>query len=110
MEVNTLVKHKKLKSLGIGCISKVLKNQVAVNWGTEDNSKHKESVLEIVDTSKCKTMPFHKWRNKNICNSWPSGQVRMIIGNEVKEYVGIGWISQGVVTEADLKKYTRVID
>ena len=32
-----------------------------------------------------------------------------IVGNEHKHNVGIGWISYGVITEKDLKKYPRVI-
>jgi hypothetical protein len=32
-----------------------------------------------------------------------------IVGNELKEFVGIGWITIRVATEDDLKQYPRVI-
>lgn len=109
MEINTLVRHKKLRSLGIGCVSKVLSKSLKVNFGTDDCISIKESQLEPVDVSKCKTMTFQDFRTKTICNSFKGGQIRVIIGNEIKEYVGIGWVSQGIVTESDLTKYPRVI-
>lgn len=106
MEVNTLVRHKKLKSLGIGCVSKVKKNKIAVNWGTDDTAEHTESVLIPIDTSKCKTVTMSEFRTRNITNDWDE---LVIIGNEVKNWVGIGWVSRGIVTENDLTKYRRLV-
>jgi hypothetical protein len=34
----------------------------------------------------------------------------IIIGNELKQYVGIGWVSQRVITMDDLKRYPRLVD
>ena len=109
METNTLVRHRKLKTLGIGCVAKVLSKSLKVNFGTEDVMTCKPEMLEPVDVSKSNTMTFSEFQRKNIANSWEGGKVRMIIGNELKEYVGIGWITLGVVKEDDLKNYPRII-
>jgi hypothetical protein len=109
METNTLVKHRKLKTLGIGCVAKVLSKSLKVNFGTEDVMTCNPKMLEPVDVSKSKTMTFAEFRNKTFANSWEGSQVRVIIGNELKEYVGIGWITKGVVTEDDLRNYPRII-
>lgn len=108
ISVNTLVRHKKLKSLNIGCVSKLMKSTVMVNWGLDDCSKHKPEELEVVDTSKCKTVTMHEFASRILNDKSCLDDV--IIGNEVKHYVGIGWVSHGVVTEADLKKYPRVVE
>ena len=109
MEVNTLVRHKKLKSLGIGCISKVMKSSYKVNFGTEDVSTCKESMLIPIDTSKCKTITFKDFKRLSISNSKDLPEY-VIIGNELKHWVGIGWVSHGVVKESHLKKYHRLVD
>jgi len=108
MEINTLVRHKKLKTLGIGCVSKVLKSSLKVNWGLNDVGTHKENALEVIDTSACKNISFHDLRSMTICNSKNIPDY-VIIGNELKQWVGIGWVTQRVVTLEDLKKYARVI-
>lgn len=108
MNTNVLVRHKKLKTLGIGCISRVLKRHVVVNWGFHYAAKHLPSVLETVDVSGCKTMSFAKFRSITISN--PPEDHTVIVGNELKHYVGIGWVTHRVVTPDDLKKYPRVID
>lgn len=108
MKVNTLVRHKKIKSLGIGCIAKIVGKKVVVNWGEVDTNKHNPSELEKVDVSKCKTVSMQKFRNRIVEDNGTMNDV--IIGNELKQYVGIGWVSRGVITEADLKKYPRVVE
>ena len=108
MEINTLVRHKKLSSLGIGCVSKVLKSSVKVNFGTDDVMTCKLKTLQPVDTSKCKTILWQEYELR--CIHHNSSLTRCIVGNEVKEFVGIGWITLNVVTEDDLTKYPRVID
>lgn len=109
METNTLVTHKKFKSLGIGCISKVMKSSYKVNFGKDDVSTCKESVLEVVDTSQCKTIKFKDLRAMTITNS-PNIPKYVIIGNELRNYVGIGWVCERVVTHSDLSRYPRVVD
>jgi len=110
METNTLVRHKKLKSLGIGCVSKIMSKSLKVNFGTEDVMNCKAEMLVPVDVSKSKTITFSEFQRKTATNSWSSGKVQVIIGNEVKEYVGIGWISVRVVTDDDLRKYPRIVE
>lgn len=107
MEVNTLVRHNKLRSLGIGCVSKVLKSTVIVNFGESDVIKMKPADLTPVDTSRCKTIPFNDWRRQTATNHVKHNIV--IVGNEVKQYVGIGWITERIVTDNDLKTLRRVI-
>lgn len=109
MTVNDLVRHKKLSTLGIGCVSKVLKTSLKVNFGTEDVMTVKPSMLVPVDTSQCKTIKFDDLKRLSISNSAKLPPY-VIIGNELKHWVGIGWVSHGVVTEAQLKEYPRVID
>lgn len=106
MDTNTLVRHKQLKSVGIGCISKMLSKKAKVNFGTEDVMTCSLSALVEVDTSKCKTMTFSDFKAKNFTNNHSE---LVIIGNEVKQYVGIGWVTIRVVTEDDLKKYKRLV-
>ena len=108
MEVNTLVTHKKLSSLGIGCISKTMKDSCKVNFGLHDVSTCKNSMLVPVDTSNCKTIEWQELRSLSIANSNKLPPY-VIIGNELKHWVGIGWVSQRVVTLEDLKRYPRVI-
>ena len=105
--VNTLVTHKKLKSLGIGCIAKELKSSYKVNFGRDDVLTCKKAAVEVVDTSKCQTVTFEEFRHRILKDN--STLNRVIIGNEIKEYVGIGWITIGTVDMDDLQKYPRVI-
>lgn len=105
--VNTLVTHKKLKSLGIGCIAKELSKTYKVNFGTTDVFTCGKTSVEIVDTSKCSTISFYEFNTRILRDN--SNLNRAIVGNELKEYVGIGWITLRVVTTDDLKLYPRVI-
>jgi hypothetical protein len=108
MKANDLVTHKKLRSLGIGCVSKVLKSSLKVNFGTDDVMTIKGSMLNPVDTSKCKTITFNEFRSRILLDK--STLNKAIVGNELLEYVGIGWITERVVTHDDLNKYPRVIE
>ena len=105
--VNTLVTHKKLKSLGIGCIAKELSKSYRVNFGIEDVLTCKKTAVEPVDTSACKTVSFQEFRSRIMSDK--STLDYAIVGNELKHYVGIGWLTERVVTEVDLKKFPRVI-
>jgi hypothetical protein len=105
--VNTLVTHKKLRSLGIGCISKELSKSYKVNFGLDDVLTCKKTAVEIVDTSACKTVSFQEFRTRILKDN--SELNNAIVGNELKHYVGIGWVTDRVVTMADLQKYPRVI-
>jgi len=107
METNTLVRHKKLTSLGIGCVSKVLSNSVRVNFGTDDVKTCKVEQLEMVDVSRCKTIELREYTTRILKDKSTLNDV--IVGNELKHYVGIGWTTTRVVTIDDLKKYPRVI-
>ncbi len=108
MEVNTLVTHKNFKSLGIGCVSKVMKSSCRVNFGTEDVSTCRNTALVEVDTSKCKTIPFSEIRSLSIANSDKLTGL-YIFGNELRRWVGVGWVTERVVTIDDLRKYPRVV-
>lgn len=106
--INTLVKHKQLHDLGIGCIAKELKHAYKVNFGRDDVLTCKKSAVEIIDTSACKTIPFSEFRKMVIVDSKDLPH-DVIIGNELKHYVGIGFTHTSVVTEEDLKNYPRII-
>ena len=105
--INTLVKHKKLKSLGIGCISKELKSSYRINFGVTDVMTCKKDMIKIVDTSNCKTISFLEFRNRILSDN--SKLDYCIVGNELKHYVGIGWLTRRVINENDLKTYPRVV-
>ena len=106
MEINTLVTHKKLK-LGIGCILKVLSKSVKVNFGVFDTKTCKVDQLKVVDTSNCKTVISHEYSSRILKDKSDLNDV--IVGNKLKHYVGIGWITTRVITIEDLKHYPRVI-
>ena len=106
MKVNDLVTHKKRTDLGIGCVSKVLKSSLKVNFGTYDVVTAKEPMLSPVDTSKCKTITYDEFRRRILSDK--SQLNYAIVGNELLRYVGIGWITERVVTHEDLTKYPRV--
>jgi hypothetical protein len=106
MEINTLVTSKVSPGLGIGCTSKVLKHSAYVNFGLYDNIKCKLKELEIIDVTNTRTIDFQELKNRVLRQS---GENIVIHFNEVREYVGIGWITLRVVTVDDLQKYPRVI-
>lgn len=107
MKTNTLVTHKKMSLLGIGCISKVASKKAKVNFGKEDVMTCSLNSLTPVDTAKCKTITFNEYKSRVL--STKSNLNDCIVGNELMHFVGIGWICTRVVTEDDLKKYARVI-
>lgn len=108
MKVNTLVTHKKLKSLGIGCVSKTLSKSVKVNFGRDSVKTCNPQMLKELDVSKCKTITFREYKN-TILNAKTKHSF-VIVGNELRHYVGIGWTFQRVITLNDLDKHPRVID
>lgn len=107
MKTNTLVTHKKLSSLGIGCVAKIMSKKVKVNFGKDDVMTCDPKQLNVIDTSKCKTVDFNKFKRRALNDKGTLNYA--IVGNELKHYVGIGWVTQRVVTYEDLKKYPRVI-
>ncbi len=111
MKTNTLVTHNKLRTLGIGCVSKILSgNKVKVNFGEYDTKTCSVNTLSEIDTSKCKTVNFHKYKSRILMGKKDDNFDYCIVGNEVRHFVGIGWVTTGIVTTDDIKKYPRVID
>jgi hypothetical protein len=108
MKVNSLVKHKKRKLLGIGCVSKKLAGKRRVNFGLDGSILCSLSSLTEIDTTNCKTIELHELNRLTIGNSKELPPY-VIMGNELRHYVGIGWVTHRVVTEDDLKKFVRVI-
>jgi len=107
MTTNTLVTHKKNRNLGIGCISKVLSKSYRVNFGLDTTKTVAHDMVEAIDVSNCKTVSFQEFRSRIL--SEKSTLNECIVGNEVRHYVGIGWLVAGVVTHSDLLKLPRVI-
>jgi hypothetical protein len=105
--VNTLVTHKKLKALGIGCIAAELKNSYRVNFGISDVLTCKKTAVDPIDTSKCKTISFTEYKHRILSDKSVINDA--IVGNELKHYVGIGWITTRVIKMEDLDTYPRVI-
>lgn len=107
LTTNTLVYHKRNKNWGIGCIADVMSKHYKVNFGTDDVKKVTFSMVEPIDTSKCRTIKYSDFRRMTITNTVTE---KIIIGNELKEYVGIGWLTLRVIKPEDLEKYARLID
>lgn len=105
MEVNTLVRH---KSFGIGCVSKKLSNKVKVNFGLYDVKTCVVSSLQEIDVTDCKTIDLSEMNRLTIGDSKDIPPY-VIVGNELRHYVGIGWVTHRVILDSDLKKYPRVI-
>ena len=108
MEINTLVRHNKLKSLGIGCVSKLLSGKAKINFVLYDTMTCSLSSLIEISIKDCKTMSFDELKKLTISNSEDIPSY-VIVGNELCEYVGIGWVSVKVIEESDLKEYIRII-
>ena len=105
--VNTLVLHSKKTELGIGCISKELKNSYKVNFGLQDCLTVKKELINVIDTSHCKTVTSREYSHRILQDNGTLSDC--IVGNELRHYVGIGWTTTRVITLDDLKKYTRVV-
>lgn len=104
--VNTLVTHKKL-NLGVGCISKELSKSYKINFGLHDVKTCSKELVNVIDTSNCKTITFQEYRTRILKDN--STLEYCIVGNELKHYVGIGWLTHRVIKLEDLTKYPRVI-
>jgi len=104
--INTLVYHTK-KDLGIGCISKEMKDSYKVNFGLVGSVAVKKDLATVIDTSKCKTITASQYRNRILDDN--STIDYAIVGNELRHYVGIGWITHRVIELSDLEKYPRVV-
>lgn len=109
LKINDLVTDTSGKHHGIGCVSKVFKNQVQVNFGLYDSVKISPSKLVLVDTSLCKTVTLSEYQSRIMCVKTNDSLNDCIVGNEVRHFVGIGWTKQRVVTEDDLKVFPRVV-
>jgi len=108
LKQNTLVRHIRLTQLGIGCVAKAMRDTYMVNWGLDKSNKCKRKYLVEVDVSKGSTIKFDEFQKLSVTNS-PKIPKRVILGNVVKEYVGIGWIDIKIVEEEDIIKYPRVV-
>jgi hypothetical protein len=78
-----------------------------VNFGLDGVMTCRKDSLEVLDTSKCATVPFEAYRTRILKDK--SEFNYCIIGNEVRHFVGIGWIIEKVVDENDLTKYPIAI-
>lgn len=107
MEINSLVTHKHLNSLGIGVVAENLKNAIRVKFGENDVRKFKPAELKSLDLSKCPTVMTSEFERENFRNSVKNEY--MIRGNHVEQFTDLGWIYIRIVQEEDLKKYRRVV-
>jgi len=107
METNTLVTIKNKPDFGICCISKIFAKHYNVNIGTSDVEKIVKDNCLLIDTKHCKTVTFNQFKNRILSDNSVLNYV--IVGNELKHYVGIGWVTERTIDYEDLKKYPRVI-
>lgn len=104
-KINDLVTHSKRSELGIGVVTKILQKKVEVHF--KDWNKFNPSDLQKIDVSKVKTITFSEFQRQSMLNTVKDDE--MIVGNNVRRYVGIGWTEGRQITLDDLKKYKRVI-
>lgn len=103
MQTNTLVKHKHLKSLGIGVVSRTLKSSIEVTFGENDIRKLKPEELRQIDASKIKTVSFADVKNRMSKDKY------YIHKNVLAQLVGISWIFIRNISEEDLEQFKVVI-
>jgi hypothetical protein len=92
----------------IGVITRVLKTKVEVRFKDDTFIKFRPEQIEIVDTHHCETIPYSRYRNRIIDEK--DTLDKAILGNELKQFVGIGWVTVEWVTERLLGMYPRVVD
>jgi hypothetical protein len=107
METNTLVTIKNKPDFGICCISKIFAKHYNVNIGTDGCEKIVKEKCLPIDVKNCKTITFNQFRSRILSDNSTLNDV--IVGNELKHYVGIGWVTERVIDYEDLCKYPRVI-
>lgn len=106
--INTLVTHLRQTELGIGVIAKKLKSTYKVNFGVNQVMLCKPTDLRLVDISETTSITYKDFKSRIINDKSTLNNV--ILGNECLEYVGISWISIGIVTRKDLAMYPRVVE
>ena len=102
-DVNKLCYYKK----DICAIAKETKTHYFVNIGTSLQKKVAKSKVIFIDTSNCQEMKYSELKRLMLGNKL---EEKVIIGNELKKFVGIGLITERVIKEADLKTYKRIVD
>lgn len=108
MDVNSLVTHKHLKSLGIGVVSQNLKNAIRVRFGENDLRKFKPEELRTIDISKCHVVSLSQFQHEIFRKA--NKNEYMIVGNHLKQFTELGWIYIREIKEEDLQKYKIVLD
>lgn len=117
MKINQLVKVKVLirpaktdylMNGKIGVITRVSKARVEVRFKDDTFIQFRPEQIEIVDTHHCETVPYSRYRKRIIDEK--DTLDRVILGNELKAFVGIGWVTEDWVTERLLGMYPRVVD
>jgi hypothetical protein len=102
------------KDGSIGVITRVLKQKIEVKFSSTRIYKFNPEQIEIVDVSACETIPFLEMKKSSVTGKAPeiNGVVhnKVILGNEVSEFVGIGWVLYTYVTKESLSIYARVVD
>lgn len=108
---NQLVRHSVLTLNGIGVVVKVLKRSILVKWKGGDYSNAQGHMLRAVElppgVRKIPYPVFKKWTETGVV---PDDCATVILGNEVRQWVGIGWVDIGLVQEDDLGKYPIITD
>ena len=107
MKVNQLVN---VTGYNIGVISRVLKKSVEVRFDENTYIKVKPERIRYVDDSATTTIPWSEFIRKSLTHEWDSYKGKIILGNEVKEWVGFGWVTRRIVNDTDLIYWPRVVE
>lgn len=105
-ESGVLVTHREFTKMGIGVVGKHLKVNVRVVWSGGRILNVSPEDLTTVDVSRCETMTHQEYIDRFLKSD---GTRYAILGNQLMEYVGIGWMRSRYITAEDLQNYPRVI-
>ena len=92
----------------IGVITRVLKTRVEVRFKDDTFIKFRPEQIETIATHHCETVAFSRYQARILNQDQELD--RVILGNELKKFVGVGWVTEDYVTERLLGMYPRVVD
>lgn len=106
MKTNTLVKKPGREEIGVVC--RILKKTVEVRWNEMLFEKIRPEKLCICECQGREFIGFTDFKRQTFTNTVE--KTRVILGNELKEWTGIGWVKLRLISEKDLSSYPRIVE
>lgn len=108
---NQLVRHAVLTLNGIGVVIRPVKRGIKVKWADGIVSDVPSHFLRVVDIPKdAKTVRLQDVQAWTAAGKVPEGFDILVFGNEVKMWVGTGWVTIEAAEEKDLGLFPIVTD